>query len=167
MVGIRKIPLKGASDYLPTVYDIPSDDLIKRTTEYLRETITEVSPPLWSTLAKTSSHLVGPPQSPDYWYTRAASLLRKIYVEKLVGVDHLRKEYGGRTSRGTVGKHKRDGGGAVIRNILKQLEQAGLVETVDKKGRRLTEKGKSTLDTLAGEVLKTLQKDIPDLKKYE
>ncbi|MFH0897601.1 MAG: 30S ribosomal protein S19e [Candidatus Bathyarchaeota archaeon] len=152
---------------MPTVYDVPADDLIKRTADYLRENITEVSPPLWAALAKSSSHLVGPPQSPDYWYIRSASLLRKIYVEKLVGVGHLRKEYGGRTSRGTIGKHKRRGGGAVIRNILKQLENAGLVKTVDKKGRRITEKGASTLDTLAGEVLKGLVKEAPELKKYE
>jgi small subunit ribosomal protein S19e len=158
---------KGASNDLPTVYDVPPNDLIKRTAEYLRENTTEISPPLWASLAKTSSHLVEPPLSPDYWYIRSASLLRKIYVEKIVGVDHLRKEYGGRSSRGTIGKHKRSGGGAIIRNILKQLEKAGLVETVDKRGRRITEKGASTLDTLAGEVLKNLVKESPELKKYE
>lgn len=152
---------------MPTVYDVPADELIKRTAEYLRENISEVSPPLWVALVKTSSHLVGPPQSPDYWYIHSASLLRKIYVERLIGIDHLRKEYGGRSSRGTVGKHKQSGGGAIIRNILKQLEKAGLVETVDKKGRRVTKKGASVLDSLAGKVLKNLEKEAPELKKYE
>jgi small subunit ribosomal protein S19e len=106
-------------------------------------------------------------QNPDSWYIRSASLLRKIYIEGPIGVDHLRKEYGGRTSRGTVGKHKRSGGGAIVRNILEQLGKAGLVETVEKKGRKVTVKGASVLDSLAREVLKNMEKEAPELKKYE
>jgi len=151
---------------LPTVYDVPADELIRRTVEYLRENVFEASPPPWSTLVKTSSHTDNPPQNPDYWYIRCASLLRKIYVHRSIGIAHLRKEYGGRTSRGTVGKHKRRGGGVIIMRCLKQLEAAGLVKTVDKKGRMLTEKGISLLDGLAGEVLKRLEREAPELKKY-
>ncbi len=155
---------------MPTVYDVPADELIKRTAEYLRENISEVSPLPWVSLVKTSSHLVSPPLSlggSDFWYIRSASLLRKIYIEKLVGINHLRKEYGGRSSKGTVGKHKRSSGGAILRNILKQLEMAGLVETVERKGRRVTKKGASILDSLAGEVLKNLEEETPELKKYK
>ena len=152
---------------MPTVYDVPSEDLIKRTAEYLRENVLDVSPPSWSALAKSGSHLEHPPQSPDYWYMHSASILRKIYVNKFIGIDHLQKEYGGRASRGTVGKHKRSGGGAAVRTIFKQLEKAGLVATVDKKGRKITAKGASILDNLAGEVLKNLTVIKPELKKYE
>jgi len=152
---------------LPTVYDVPSDELIKKIVEHLHENVLEVTPPAWAPLAKTSSTLENPPQDPDFWYIRCASILRKIYVHKSVGIDKLRKEYGGRTSRGNMGKHKHRAGGSIISNCLKQLEAAGLVKIVDKKGRVLTEKGISTLDTLAREVLKKLEKEKPELKKYE
>ena len=152
---------------MPTVYDVPADELIKRTVEYIRENVLDVTPPPWSAQVKAGSHLTSPPQNPDFWYIRSASILRKVYVNNFIGIDHLRKEYGGRTSRGTVGKNKRSSGGAIIRNILKQLEKGGLVATVDKKGRKITAKGRSILDTLAGEVLKNMVKEIPELKKYE
>ena len=64
-------------------------------------------------------------------------------------------------------QHKRRAGGATIRNILKQLEKAGLIETVDKKGRKITGKGASLLDSLTSEILKGLGEEIPELKKYE
>ncbi|MFH0748610.1 MAG: 30S ribosomal protein S19e [Candidatus Bathyarchaeota archaeon] len=152
---------------MPTVYDIPASDLIKRTAEYLRENVLGISPLQWASLVKSGVNRKNPPENLDYWYIRSASILRKIYVNRFIGIDHLRKEYGGRTSRGTVGKHKKSGGGATIRNILKQLEKAGLVTTVDKKGRKLTNKGISVLDSLAGEILKNRVKEIPALKKYE
>ena len=151
---------------LPTVYDVPADELIKRTAEYLRENVVVVSPPPWAALVKTGSRSVCPPQNPDYWYIRSASILRKVYLRKLIGIGHLRKEYGGRSTRGTIGKHKQIAGGAIIRNILKQLEKAGLVETLDKKGRRITKKGASILDGLARELLKRLEKESPEMKKY-
>ena len=152
---------------MPTVYDIPASDLIKRTAEYLRENASDISPLQWASIVKSGATRKNPPENLDYWYVRSAAILRKIYVNKFIGIDHLQKEYGGRTSRGSVGKHKRSGGGATIRNILKQLEKAGLVVTVEKKGRKLTDKGTSILDNLSGEILKNKEKEIPELKKYE
>jgi len=151
---------------LPTVYDVPADKLIEKTAEYLRENIEDIRPLPWSVFVKTGSHLKHPPQNQDYWYIRSASILRKIYVNQFIGIERLRKEYGGRTSKGTVGKHKRRSGGAIIRNILKQLEKSELVVTVDKKGRKITDKGKSILDRLAMQVLVNLEKEQPELKKY-
>jgi ribosomal protein S19E (S16A) len=69
-----------------------------------------------------------------------------------MGIARIRKQYGGRTSKGTRSKHRRDGGGAIIRKCFKQLEEAGLIKTVDKKGRTITNKGISLLDSLANEV---------------
>jgi ribosomal protein S19E (S16A) len=37
---------------------------------------------------------------------------------------------------------------------------------VEKRGRKLTEKGISLMDRIAAEVKKNLEKHIPDLKKY-
>jgi len=152
---------------LPTVYDVPADELIRRTAAHLRENVLEVSPHPLAGLVKTSSQRENPPESTDFWYIRCASILRKIYLGKFVGIDELRKVYGGLWgSRGNVGKHKRRSGGAMIRACLKQLEAAGLVKIVDKRGRALTEKGVAVLDTLADEVLDEWVKEVPELKKY-
>ena len=151
---------------MTTVYDVPADKLIKRMAMYLRENTSEITPPSWFMFVKTSSHLENPPQDPDFWYTRCASILRKIYVNRNMGIDTLRSEYGGRTNRGNVGKHKRKSGGAIIRNCLKQLEAANLVNQIPKIGRSLTNIGTSLLDSLATEVQRELEKEIPGLKKY-
>ena len=151
---------------MPTVYDVPVDDLIKRVAEYLKENTVEVKVPLWSAFVKTGSHLEGLPQISDWWHIRSASILRKVYLEGPIGVGKLRKEYGGRLRKGTIGEHKRIGGGKIIRDSLQQLEKAGLIKTVEKKGRVLTETGIALLDSLAGEVKKNIEKHIPELKKY-
>ena len=153
---------------MPTVYDVPADQLIQRMAAYLRENALDVSPHPLAALVKTSPQLENPPESPDFWYVRCASILRKLYINKFVGIDELRKAYGGRWGgRGDVGKHKRRSGGAMIRLCLKQLETAGLVKIVAGRGRTLTNKGVATLDTLSNEILKNLVKDVPELKKYE
>ena len=151
---------------MPTVYDIPADDFIKRVAEYLKENRTEVTPPQWSAFVKTGSHVERLPQTPDWWYTRSASILRKIYVEGPIGIGRLKKEYGGRLGKGTIGEHKRSGGGEIVRDALQQLEKAGLVKTVEKRGRMVTESGRTLLDSLASEVKKSVEKRVPELKKY-
>lgn len=151
---------------MPTLYNVPASEIISRTSEYLKKNILEVSPPQWTAFVKTGAHVENPPQHPDWWHIRCASLLRKIYLEGPIGIARLKKEYGGRDWRGTIGKHRKSGGGAIIRNALQQLEKAGLVETVETKGRRLTPKGISLLDSLAAEAQKDLERSDHELKKY-
>jgi small subunit ribosomal protein S19e len=152
---------------LPTVYDVPADELIKATAEHLKKNVSEIAPPAWTTYAKTSSHRENPPHDPDWWYTRSASLLRKIYTKGPVGIARLRKEYGGRLARGDAGAHKRRGGGSAVMKPLQQLERADLVKTRDLKGRVLTGKGISLLDSLAAEILRRLERERPELRKYK
>ena len=117
------------------------------------------------TYAKTGSHREDVPKNSDFWYIRCASLLRKVYVHGPIGVAHLREQYGGLSKKGNVGKHKRKGGGCSVRRPLEQLEKAGLVKTVDRQGRVVTNHGASLLDTLAGEIEKSFQKDYVDSEK--
>ncbi len=150
---------------MPTVYDVPADAFIKHLTEHLKENY-EIEPPSWATFAKTSSHAERAPLDADWWHVRAASLLRKTYIEGPIGISRLRKLYGGRTGPGTKPEHFRKGSGNILRKLLQQLEKAGLIKTVDKKGRVLTKEGKALLDTLAGKVKQETVKNIPELKKY-
>lgn len=150
---------------MPTVYDVPQDLLIRRLSEYLRR-LPQLTPPMWSYMVKTGSHAERPPAEREWWYTRAASILRKLYIHGPLGLSDLKPMYGGRKSVGYSLAHHRDGGGSNIRNILKQLEAAGLVVKDGRKGRALTNKGRSLLDRLSGEIFKELVKSNPELAKY-
>jgi small subunit ribosomal protein S19e len=139
---------------LPTVYDIKADKLIERVSKYLMENVAEVSPPSWAAYVKTGVCKERPPNRDDWWYVRCASLLRKLYIYGPLGISRLRREYGGRTKRGMAREHALPGSGNMLRKALQQLEKAGLVETVEGKGRVLTEKGQSLLDSIASEIVR-------------
>jgi len=139
-------------NYLTTVYDVPSDVFIRKLNRYLMENVDEVTLPAWSSFVKTGTHRQCPPDAEDWWHTRCASLLRKIYVRGPVGISRLRLEYGGRKPGRARPKHFTRGGGNILRKVLQQLEKAGLVENLPRKGRFMTRKGRSLLDKLAGEI---------------
>lgn len=151
---------------MPTPYDVPTSILIEKLAQHLKNNVDEMVPPVWSSLAKTGSHAVRPPQNPDWWFTRCASLLRKIYVKGPIGVVRLRSQYGGRKDGGVKPEHARRGGGAIIRKALQQLDAAGLLESSGNKGRVLTKEGRQLLDSLSAEIKKELEKKHSELKKY-
>jgi len=142
---------------LPTVYEVPADVLINRLAEELKVSFPEVNPPPWALFVKTGCHRERNPDNPDWWYVRAASILRKLYVKGPLGVSRLATIYGGRQRRGRKPPHFRKAGRNHIRKILQQLEEAGLVTKLDKKGRVLTSKGRSLLDSLAADILRKLK----------
>ena len=151
---------------LITPHDVPAQEFIKKLAKYLKENVDEVSPPSWASVAKTGSHVQRQPQDPDWWYTRCASLLRKIYVHGPIGIEKLRAEYGGRKDFGVRPEHAVRAGGTIIRKALQQLEAAGLIETVKPKGRIVTREGRKLLREIAEEVYNELLKDFPQLAKY-
>lgn len=151
---------------MPTPYDVPASIFIEKLAQYLKENKDEIVPPAWASLVRTGSHVKRPPQDPDWWFTRCASLLRKIYMKGPIGVERLRSEYGGRVDRGVVPEHARKGGGAILRKALQQLEAAGLVEPLRNRGRVVTREGRRVLDHLSAEIKGDLEKNIPELKKY-
>lgn len=107
--------------------------------------------PEWIDFVKTGPNKQRPTSEEDFWYKRAASILRQIYIRQVVGVERLRTRYGGRKDRGVRPPHFVKSGGKIIRTILKQAEEAGLVEKVKgkKAGRKLTVKGKAFLEEFA------------------
>lgn len=151
---------------MPTPYDIPASALIERLAQHLKEEVEEVAPPPWASLVKTGSHAERPPQNPEWWFIRCASLLRKIYLKGPIGVARLRSEYGKRADRGAKPEHSRKGGGAILRRALQQLEAAGLVENLGNKGRVVTRDGRRVLDRLSAEVKGDLEKRLSELGKY-
>jgi len=151
---------------LPTPYDVPADILIGKLAEYFRTNVNEITPPKWASIVKTGSHVQRPPIDPHWWFVRCASIIRKIYLKGPIGITRLRAGYGGRVDRGTKPEHARKSGGAIIRNSLHQLEAAGLVEIINKKGRIVTSDGRRLLDKTSTEIKAELEKKIPDLQRY-
>ncbi len=143
---------------MPTARDVPADLLIERLKEKLKE-FPEVQPPEWAKYVKTGSHRERPPHQEDWWYIRAASILRAIYLRGPVGVEQLRTKDGGRKDRGVKPEHVRKASGHIIRKILQQLEEAGLLVKIERKGRTISPKGQSLLDKLAGEILSEMGRE--------
>ncbi len=123
-------------------YNIMLADALKKVKEF--------SKPEWIDFVKSSTHKQRPPADPDFWYKRAASILRQIYIKGVVGVERLRSRYGGRKDRGVQPPEFRKAGGKLIRKILQQAESAGFVEKSKEKkaGRKLTAKGKDFLESI-------------------
>ncbi len=152
---------------MTTPHDVPVSKFIEKLSKYLKENVEEVHPPAWAAFAKTGSHVEKQPQNADWWYTRGASLLRKIYVYGPIGLEKLRSEYGGRKGFNVKPNHAAKAGGSNIRKLLQQLETAGLIQTIRPTGRRMTPKGRKLLQEVSETLHKELIKTIPELKKYQ
>ncbi|HNX47619.1 MAG TPA: 30S ribosomal protein S19e [Methanomassiliicoccales archaeon] len=135
-----------------TVYDAPSDKLIANVAQKLKDS-GSVSPPEWAEFAKTGVHTEKAPIQVDWWYTRAASVLRKVYIKGPIGTSKLAAEYGGFNDRGSRPNRAVKGSRSIIRKSLMQLESAGLVVRNKNNGRVVTPKGQALLDNAAKEVV--------------
>lgn len=116
---------------------------------------TVIKMPEWAKYVKSGTHRETLPRHPDWWYIRAASILRITYKQGPVGVNKLRTRYGGRKNRGYKPDRFALAGGKIIRTVLQQLETAELVKQATVgvyKGRIPTPKGKSLLASAARKV---------------
>ncbi len=140
--------------------EIPAQSLISKVAEELKKN-GAIKAPEWSLFAKTGAHTTRPPTQADWWYSRAAVLLRKIALRGPLGTEKLRVVYGGRKRRGHKPAEFRKAGGSAIRKVLQQLQSAGYVKYKDKgikKGRIVTPQGLSFLDK-AAKAVKTEKKE--------
>jgi len=146
------------------VHDVPSGKLIPALAVQVKG-LPGMEEPGWARLVKTGSHAERPPNDSEWWFTRAASILRKLYLHGPVGLGDLERAYGGTKALHYFPKHHRDAGGSSIRKILKQLEQAELVSKTPK-GRVLTSKGRAMLDKVSKEIFTTLAEENKALARY-
>jgi small subunit ribosomal protein S19e len=104
----------------------------------------ELKPPIWANFVKTGAHKERAPEDPDWWFTRAAAVLRAVYLQGPIGTEKLRGKYGGKKNRGAKPERFVKGSGSVIRKVLQQLQAAGYIKEGAKgvhKGRVITPKG--------------------------
>ena len=146
------------------IFDVPADDLISRLSEQLKKD-KKINQPQWSYFVKTGTHAEKMPQNKDWWYTRCASLVRKVYLHGPIGISDLKSYYGGRKRIGYNLDHHKDAGGAIIRKALQQLESAGYI---DKKsnGRMISNDGMKRVDRLATEIFREVCKENENLQRY-
>jgi small subunit ribosomal protein S19e len=145
-------------------YDVPANMLINKLSEILKKE--EINQPTWIPFVKTGSHAQRPPQQTDWYYTRCASLLRKIYLHGPIGIRDLQTMYGGTKAVGYGGEHHRDAGGAIIRTAVHNLEKLGYLDKVEGKGRTISHEGMKKIDRVSTEILHELVVKNPNLKKY-
>lgn len=136
---------------MATIYDIDAAKVIEKAAEELKK-LESLQMPEWANFVKTGAAKERQPANDNWWYIRAASMLRKIYLRGPIGVNNLRKEYSDKKNRGHKPERVYRAGGKIIRTILQGLEKEGLIKPVEKgvhKGRIITGKGKKFLDGLS------------------
>ena len=145
------------------VNDVPSNRLIALVAEQVKGI--GIQEPEWAQFVKTGSHAERPPTDTNWWFTRAASILRKLYVHGPLGLSDLERAYGGSKARHYYPKHHMDAGGSSIRVVLKQLEQAELVSKTPK-GRVLTPKGRALLDKTSKQLFTAIAESDKAIARY-
>ncbi len=145
-------------------YDVPADLLIRKLAEEFKND-NRFKAPEWSKYVKTGSHAEHLPQDQGWWYTRVASIMRKVYLYGPISIKDLKIIYGGRKRVGYAKAHHRNAGGAIIRNALHQLEDANYI-TKSSRERVVTPQGMKLVDAIAKIIHQELTKEIPQLAKY-
>ena len=145
--------------------EIPASQLLPRLAAELRNS-PSIKPPAWAAFARTGVHTERAPLQTDWWYLRTASVLRKLHTSGPSGVSLLAASYGGRRDKGSAPYHARKGSRAVAREVLQQLEQAGLVQQVRLRGRMLSAQGQKLLAKVALETFRDMAQKDPVLAKY-
>ena len=137
------------------VYDMNAQEYNLKLAEALKK-IPEFKQPEWAKFVKSGPAKERPIDDPNFWYKRAASILKQIYKKKIVGVNRLRTKYGSKKNRGYQPETFKKAGGKIIRTILQQADEAGFTEIAKtvrgvrerKPGRQLTKKGKEFLEDI-------------------
>merc|ERR1712094_29078 len=80
-----------------TVKDVPADEFIKACADYLKRQ-PKFDVPKFHDIVKTGVHKELAPYDEDWFYIRAASVARKVYLRSGTGVGALKKWYGGSNS---------------------------------------------------------------------
>lgn len=153
MANCHSIAAKQGQIKMNPVYELDAHVYNKKLAESLKS-IPEFSAPSWSEFVKSGPAKERPIEDPNFWYKRAASILRQIYKRGLVGTQRLRTKYGSKKNRGYAPEEFRKASGKIIRTILQQSDKAGFTEIAvavkgvrkRKPGRILTVKGKEFLE---------------------
>lgn len=137
-----------------SIYQVRPNKLINTLSEKLKE-YDSIRPPEGSKYWKTAFYKEkAPVDSENFWYIRCASLLRKVRKFGPIGVNRLRKKYGGKYIQKRGKKKAAKASGKIIRVALQQLEDANLLVLKEREGRVCTPDGVSLLERTAYEIIR-------------
>lgn len=129
-----------------------------------------IKQPEWTPFVKTGNHKERPPADKDWFFTRAASILRTVALRGPVGTNKLRTKYGGKKNNGYKPSSFEKGSGSIIRKALQELDKAGLTKHEEKsghKGRVLTPKGQSLLAKAGFKKVEKVKSEPKNIEKKE
>lgn len=150
---------------MATAFDVPAEKLIPKIAEELKK-IETMTPPEWSAYVKTGRHREKSPVSPDWWHTRAAAVLRKVYIDGPVGTTRVAAMFGGKADRGSKPNRAVRGSRSISRVTVQQLEKSQLVQKQKDGGRVVTAKARKMIDSMSTQILKEMAAQNPELTKY-
>merc|ERR1712118_287667 len=110
-----------------SVKDIHAETFIKKYAWHLQKQ-GKIKNPHFFEYSKTASAREFSPLEPNWWYIRVASIARRIYIKKGLGVGHFRDVFGGSHRRGAKPAHHARASGNIVRKCLQQLEQIGIIQ---------------------------------------
>ncbi|XP_058180795.1 small ribosomal subunit protein eS19x-like [Rhododendron vialii] len=142
----------GVKEVSRTVKDVSPHEFVKAYSAHLKRS-GKMELPQWTDIVKTGTFKELAPYDPDWYYIRAASMARKIYLRGGLGVGAFRRIYGGSKRNGSRPPHFCKSSGSVARHILQQLQNMNIVDFDPKGGRRITSSGQRDLDQVAGRIV--------------
>uniref|UniRef100_A0A0B6Y4G6 Small ribosomal subunit protein eS19 n=1 Tax=Arion vulgaris TaxID=1028688 RepID=A0A0B6Y4G6_9EUPU len=135
-----------------SVKDVDAHEFTKALADFLKRT-GKVKVPDWADVVKLGHFNELSPYDEDWYYVRAASVARHLYIRAPCGVGALTKIYSGNKRNGTTPSHTCRGSRSVARKVLQTLESIKLVEQdANTGGRRLTSQGRRDLDRIASQI---------------
>ncbi|KAG5522744.1 hypothetical protein RHGRI_034781 [Rhododendron griersonianum] len=135
-----------------TVKDVSPHEFVKAYSSHLKRS-GKMELPQWTDIVKTGTFKELAPYDPDWYYIRAASMARKIYLRGGLGVGAFRRIYGGSKRNGSRPPHFCKSSGSVARHILQQLQSMNIIDFDTKGGRKITSSGQRDLDQVAGRIV--------------
>lgn len=148
----KSAPRESVASNGATVKDVPAGEFISALAAHFKKS-QKLEVPEWADIVKTGTFKELCPQDPDWYFVRAASIARRVYLRGGVGVGEFARIYGGLKSNGARRPHYAIAATGVIRHILQQLQELDLVaKKKERKGRFLTKNGQRELDTIAGQL---------------
>uniref|UniRef100_A0AAV2MB41 Small ribosomal subunit protein eS19 n=2 Tax=Gobiidae TaxID=8220 RepID=A0AAV2MB41_KNICA len=134
-----------------TVKDVNQQEFVRALAAFLKKS-GKLKVPDWVDLVKLGRHKELAPSDENWFYIRAASTVRHLYLRGGAGVGSMTKIYGGRQRNGVCPAHYSVGSKNVARKVLQALELLKMIEKDPNGGRRLTAQGTRDLDRIAGQV---------------
>ena len=110
------------------VKDVSPHEFVKAYAAHLKRS-GKIELPKWTDIVKTATFKELAPYDPDWYFIRAASMARKIYLRGGLGVGAFRRIYGGSKRNGSRPLHFCKSSGGIARHILQQLENSRLLRS--------------------------------------